>query len=489
MFRKTHTPRVVTAAFVAVLLAAFPIGNVDAKGKKDDPKIEATFIDVADGSLYTVVDQIGARDLWERGITGEGVNVAVIDTGVSPVSALAGDGKIVASVDLSNEYDDPTAAHLDSYGHGTHIAGIIAGNDPAGDPSTSAANPDQFFGIAPDAGIVSVKVGGRDGNTSILQVVAGVDWVVDHADELNVHIINLSYSSGSPLEYELDPLTFALERAWQNGIVVVISAGNDGKHADRLASPAIDPYFIAVAGAEFDDKKDEFTVPDWATRGDKNRIPDVAAPGASIESLRVPGSFIDENSPSGFVDERLFRGSGSSQSAAVVSGAAALLLDDRPGLSPDDVKELLMSATTDTRHSDTDYLGNGVIQLAGLPDVQVSGEVQQWTVATGFWSIADFVIDETDKKNEEQNAALTESETEWLGARWSGARWSDAQWSGARWSGGEWMGARWSGAHWSGARWSSEEWSGARWSGARWSGEEWSGARWSGARWSEASWS
>ncbi|MFK7916717.1 MAG: S8 family serine peptidase [Ilumatobacter sp.] len=484
MRRKSPSPRIATATIVAVALAAFPVGSIDAHDKEDDPKSDGTKAEVADGSLYSVVDQIGARELWTQGITGHGVNVAVIDTGVSPVPALAGEGKLIASVDLSNEYGDPDARHLDSYGHGTHIAGIIAGNDPAGDPSTAADNPDQFFGVAPDAGIVSVKVGGRDGNTSILQVVAGVDWVVDHADELDIDIINLSYSSGSPLEYELDPLTFALERAWQSGIVVVTSAGNDGKKTDQLASPAIDPYLVAVGGAEFDEKKDDFKVPKWATKGDEDRVPDVAAPGVSIESLRVPGSFVDLNNPGGFVNDQLFRGSGSSQSAAVVSGAAALLLDDRPGLSPDQVKELLMTDTTKTGTKEDDFLGNGVIQLAGLPGVAVSGAVQQWTVATGLWSIADFVIDETDKKNEEQNAALASSDVEWLGAQWSGARWSGGQWSDAQWSGAQWSGAQWSGGEWMGA-----QWSGAQWSGAQWSGEEWSGARWSGARWSEASWS
>ena len=334
-----------TRALVGTLVAAAVVvgagmAPVDAKGKKDKKKSgKAPAVEVADGSLYSVVDQIGARDLWEDGYTGEGVNVAVIDTGVAPVEALA--DEVVATVDLSSDAGDPALRYLDSYGHGTHMAGIIAGKTPGADPAQAAGHPEWFLGVAPDAGIVSVKVGGYDGAVDVSQVIAGVDWVVDHADQLDIDVISLSYSSGSTLPYEEDPLAFAVERAWNAGIVVVVSAGNDGEKAKQLSAPAYDPFVIAVAGAEREKKG--FAFARWTSSGDGERNPDVTAPGTSIESLRVPGSYIDQEHPEGYVDEQLFKGSGSSQAAAVVAGGVALLLDARPDLTPDEIKSLLMS--------------------------------------------------------------------------------------------------------------------------------------------------
>ena len=150
--------------------------------------------DLSLGSMYRVVDQIGARSLWDQGFTGTGVNVAVIDTGVAAVEPLTAPGKLAAVVDLSSEQSDPSTAHVDSFGHGTHIAGIIAGRQPGSDPAQSADHPEWFMGVAPDAGIVSVKVAGRDGEVSLASLVTGIDWVVAHADELDIRVLNLAFN-------------------------------------------------------------------------------------------------------------------------------------------------------------------------------------------------------------------------------------------------------------------------------------------------------
>ncbi|MEI7547387.1 MAG: S8 family serine peptidase, partial [Actinomycetota bacterium] len=153
------------------------------------------------GSMFRVVNQIGARELWKHGITGQGINVAVIDTGVAPVAELRSADKVVAVADLSAEAAVPEATYLDTYGHGTHIAGIIAGKTPGADPAQAAQHPEWFMGVAPDAGIVSVKVADNTGAADISQVIAGVDWVVDHAATLHIRVLNLSYTSHSPLPY------------------------------------------------------------------------------------------------------------------------------------------------------------------------------------------------------------------------------------------------------------------------------------------------
>ena len=118
------------------------------------------------------------------------------------------------------------------------------------------------MGVAPDAGLVSVKVGDNTGAIDVTQMIAAVDWVTEHADELDIRVLNLAYSSGSLLPYRADPLAAAVERAWRAGIVVVVAAGNGGNDANRLASPARDPYVIAVGGGAADDATD-CVVPSW----------------------------------------------------------------------------------------------------------------------------------------------------------------------------------------------------------------------------------
>ena len=140
--------------------------------------------------------------------------MAVIDTGVAPVAALS--PNVVALVDLSAEAGIDEARFIDTFGHGTHMAGIIAGATPGADPAQAAAHPEWFMGVAPRAGIVSVKVADNTGAVDITQVIAGVDWVTDHAAELNIKVLNLSYSSGSTLPSTTDPLAYAVERAWRS---------------------------------------------------------------------------------------------------------------------------------------------------------------------------------------------------------------------------------------------------------------------------------
>jgi serine protease AprX len=485
----------VISATLLLALSATPTTSAFA-GSKGDAK-PSTSVGLPLGSMYNVVDQIGARKLWQQGITGTGVNVALIDTGFAPVQDLMDSGRVVSAVDLSSESNIPEARFVDNYGHGTHMAGIIAGRTPGADPKVAAQHPEWFLGVAPDAQIISVKVADNAGGADISQVIAGVDWAVDNAEALQIKVINLSYASGSALPYNTDPLTFSLERAWQAGIVVVVAAGNDGRGSNMLASPALDPYVIAVGAVEAKGNGN-FKVPVWASSGDGVRNPDLAAPGAHIDSLRAPLSRIDMTHPEGYVDEFLFRGSGSSQAAAVVSGAVALLLDAYPNLTPDQVKELLKDNTTKASPSKPRISGNGVVQV----DKAVKAARHDVDAATQTWAPSDgsglleaargplhMMIN-----GEPIVGEVTVLGTDWKGAGWIGVRWSNQTWDGVRWSGGTWMGdawtnAQWTGVRWSGVRWSDLAWDGVRWSGVRWSGGTWDGVRWSGVRWSADAWS
>ena len=330
---RTGRSRFTTIAVSALLLTLAPgLAVSAAKGRNGNSTTiddttgvsSATLVDAGDGitSLAEITSQVGADDLWAAGYTGAGIDVAVIDTGVAPVAELSSTDVFVGP-DLSFEGGVDAVAGLDTYGHGTHIAGIIAGRTPGADPANP--QPGDFLGVAPDAGIVSVKVADNTGAVDVSQVIAAIDWVVQHRNsgDLNIRVLNLAYNTDSDQHYVDDPLSKAVENAWNHGIVVVVSAGNEGRSVWNLASPATNPHVLAVSSAELS-SWGYWGQPKWVPKG-RIRNPDVVAPGVSIASLRVPGSRIDTEHPEGRItgDDRLFLGSGTSQSTAVVRGRSS----------------------------------------------------------------------------------------------------------------------------------------------------------------------
>jgi serine protease AprX len=416
---------------------------------------------------------IGADDARARGITGVGIDIALIDTGVAPVPGI---GPTVNGPDLSFDSQVPGFEHLDAYGHGTHLAGIING-------SGSGVN-----GIAPGARVLNVKVGAANGATDVVQVIAAIDWVVQHQHDngLNVRVIALAYGTDGQQPYTLDPLAYAAEVAWRQGIVVVVAAGNTGQTAPSLNNPATDPFVIAVGAS---DTKGTYTSGDdvvapFSAWGSRDRGVDVLAPGRSVVSLRDPGSYIDVNHPEGREPDGLFRGSGTSQATAVVAGAVALMLENRPDLSPDQVKWLLRQTARPLPFSDPASQGAGEIDLrrASRPAPRDDRASQSWTPGTGTGSLE---AARGSVHVEMGGIALT-GETDIFGNPWNGQSWSGVSWSGVSWSGQSWSGQSWSGQSWSGQSWSGQSWSGQSWSGQSWSGQSWSGVSWSGQSWSGA---
>src|SRR3954453_2857676 len=334
------------------------------------------------GSLFTITNAIGAREVWGdkdaagRGVTGQGVMVAVLDSGVAAVPGLEAPGKVVRGPDLSLEANSDTVLGDDTYGHGTHMAGIIAGRDAVPtDPKTGALKADDAskqLGVAPGAQLLALKLASTDGSPDVSQVIAGLDWVAQHRFDngMNVRVVNLSFGTGSVQPYHPDPLAAAAENAWHAGLVVVVSGGNGGSAAGGLSDPAIDPYVLAVGSSDPNHKVtgwDHPRVADYSSRGTDERHVDLLAPGRSVVGLRDPGSYVDVNNPEGLVkgdaDARLFRGSGTSQAAAVVSGAAALLLQAYPQLTPDQVKAALVSTATEIKNAEPVDAGAGQLDV------------------------------------------------------------------------------------------------------------------------------
>ena len=450
------------------------------------------------GYWWNVATNTRLIDMWDAGYMGTGIDVAVIDSGVAPVPGLT--TNVINGPDLSFESQAPNLRHLDTYGHGTHMAGLIGGGiwttgKPTSTGKGSGANAmDQMFlGAAPMARIVSVKVASSDGATDVSQVLAAIDWIVEHknSDGLNIRVLNLSFGTDGVQDYMIDPLAYAVEVAWMHGIVVVVAAGNSGFGTPQLNNPAYDPYVIAVGAVDTrgtDDPSDD-VIPSWQSRGNAVRHPDIVAPGQSIISLRDPGSYVDEKHPyARLADLKYFKGSGSSQATAIVSGAVATLLQQRPELTPDQVKALLMKTATPLPNADQVAQGAGLVNLRAARDAHrrvYVNAVQTWPRSTGVGSLhlarGSVVVQDA--------GMMLEGEQDIFGDAWDGAAWATLSWNGTAWEGGSWLGRTWSGSCWCGESWAGRTWSGIDWTGRTWSGLEWTGRTWSGRTWSADGWS
>ncbi len=440
-----------------------------------EPVLE--LLPIGKGDLGLVAEAIRADKLHEKGITGQGIDIALIDSGVVPVGGLDSNN-ISFGPDLSFEADYAPVTNLDTFGHGTHMAGIMVASGEA-------------QGIAPGARVVSVKVADATGATDVSQVIAGIDWVVQNknTDGRNIRVLNLSFGTDAKQDYTLDPLAYAAEVAWHNGIVTVVSAGNHGDSLGRLANPAVSPWVIAVGATDTmgtattaDD-----TTPSWSAVGNRSRVADVAAPGRSIESLRSPGSFIDSTNPTAQLGVTLFKGSGTSQAAAVTSAAVALLLEARPELTPDQVKYVLRESAATIANNDTSRIGKGAIDVQGAVGFKVHHKhsVQKHENSDGSGSLHDargtsIVV----KDGVALTGEMTANGSTWAGSTWAGSTWAGSNWQGSTWAGSTWAGSTWAGSTWAGSTWAGSTWAGSTWAGSTWAGSTWaSTAFWAGLRW------
>ncbi len=443
-------------------------------------------------TMKQVRSSIGAETMWARGYTGQGVGIALVDTGVVPVPGLTS-GNVTNGADLSFEGQSAELRHLDTFGHGTHMAGIIAGRTPGG-----LLALDKFQGVAPDAQLTSLKLAASDGGVDVSQVVAAVDWVVEHRgdDPHNpIRVLNLSYGTDGIQGYQADPLTHAVENAWRAGIVVVVSGGNAGFGASKLNNPAYDPYVLAVGSADTggtSTTRDD-VVPAFSSRGDASRRVDVTAPGRSIVSLRNPGSYLDSAHPAARYGTGMFKGSGTSQSAAVVSGAVALLLEHRPNLTPDQVKALLRNTASPMPLADAAGRGAGGINLVAADTAPAPSAVQGFTPSTGTGSLeaargSSHVADGDVELTGERDILGPWDAATWARDSSAGDSWSDGTWNGRSWTSGCWCGDSWAGPAWEGRSWAGRSWAGRSWAGRSWAGRSWAGRSWAGEGWAGRSW-
>ncbi len=291
--------------------------------------------------------QVGAPIAWQHGLTGAGTTVAVVDTGIDAEHPdLA--GKTVAAADFSGEGDV-----VDRNGHGTHVASIVAG--------TGAASGGRYKGVAPDAKLVVAKVFDASGEGDTAQVMAGIDWVVAQGAK----IVNLSLGAGvsdgyDPLSQQLDTLSA------EKGTLFVVAAGNAGPGDRTVTTPGAAASALTVGALDRDNSLAWFS-----SRGPRLRDaavkPEIAAPGVGIAAARAAGTELGEP-----VDDFYTRLSGTSMATPHVAGAAAILLQQQPGLSGEALKNELVSTAKDVGLRWYEQ-GSGLLDIARAVTQESSG--------------------------------------------------------------------------------------------------------------------
>ncbi len=377
----------------------------------------------------------GANQLAGAGDTGQGTTVAILDTGIDG-SLPDFAGRLIGGADLSGG----SSPFTDGYGHGTFVAGLVAGN--------GASSNGQYVGEAPGANLVSIKVAGANGATSISTIIHGIDWAVNHQSQYGINVLNLSLGAMPTGPTATEPLDQAVEYAWNAGITVVVAAGNSGPFNGTITSPGDDPLVITT-GAFADNNSP--APANWAacpfssvgpTEYDGWLKPDLVAPGRSVVSLLDPGSTIATANPQAVVGTANFVGSGTSFSAAITSGAAALVLSANPGISPNAIKGRL--------------LGNAMPGELGNPFVEGHGFLNAYDAATGppmVYHQGPAALAEASSVPSSVSLSSAWGPSSWNPANWTGSAWDGSAWDGSSWTAGPWTGSSWTGSAWDGDLW------------------------------------
>jgi serine protease AprX len=344
------------------------------------------------------------------GVDGTGIGIAVIDSGVYQHDDLQSADMKSSRVVYSESFVPGDSSTNDAYGHGTHVAGILAGNghDSAG----------RFFGIAPNANIINLRVLDANGGGTDGQVIAGINRAVQLKSQYNIRVINISLGRPVYESYKLDPLCQAVEAAWKQGIVVVVAAGNMGRDNSfgeqgyaTIEAPGNDPNVITVGAmspqgtwARTDD-----IVASYSSKGpsllDHVLKPDIMAPGNKITSLLSPGSTLSTLAPASAVIKPtqlswlcdVFTGdtscgasspgaqylqlSGTSMATPVVAGGAALMIQSNPNLAPDTIKVRMM------RSAWKGYPAHGNSHARDVKGNDYMSQYDAFTIGTGYFDV------------------------------------------------------------------------------------------------------
>jgi serine protease AprX len=421
------------------IVADNPVYGVDYQSSMD-------ITNLAIGLSHVAAPKDGGPD-------GSGVSVAVLDSGVDTNTDLP-DSRIVGWKDFVNGKRKP----YDDAGHGTFVAGLVAGDGSASLPLENGGYATtQYRGVAPGADIVGIKVLDQFGQGRTSGIVAGIAWAIAHKDQYNIRVLNMSVG-GDPLgPVSEDPIAQAVEAAWHAGIVVVCAAGNNGDFGPGgIDSPGNDPQVITVGSTDTQQTADtgDDAVTSYSSQGptvfDDIAKPDLVAPGNRVISLREKNSYIDKTYPQNLIPVSSYAPdapsrtrsdylmlSGTSTSTPVVSGAVALMLQQDPTLTPDDVKVRLMDSA--------DAIPGATLGQEGAGKLDVPAALTDTAHATGPALSADL-----------GDPTVT------LGPD-AAARWADYCWSKYAWTKYKWTKYAWTKYAWTKYAWTKYAWTKYAW--------------------------
>jgi serine protease AprX len=388
----------------------------------NEPTIVDSFVDGSQQvNAYNQV--IGATQLWNttNKLQGKGITIAVVDSGVYKTQDIS--GRIKVNVNFNRSYHDG----VDRYGHGTFVAGVIAGN--------GSRSKGKYIGVAPKATLLNVRIADDQGMMYESDVIASLQWVFDNKDKYHIRVVNLSLNASVAQSYHTSPLDAAVEVLWFNGIVVVASAGNNG--TSTLYPPANDPFIITVGAT--DDKRtatiSDDTIASFSAYGVAESgfaKPELVAPGRMIVGLLPENDKLSMGMghPSYRLDTTYFKMSGTSVSAPMVSGAVAILLQDEPNLTPDQVKYRLM-ATANKKWAGYDAS----------------------TAGAGYLDVYSAVYATT---SESANTGLLPSELLFTSS--DTVAWGSVNWNSVNWNSVNWNSVNWNSVNWNSVNWNSDYW-------------------------------
>lgn len=386
---------------------------------------------VSTSNLKNVYNRaVNLPNVWSQGYQGSTIGVAVVDSGITSNMDLLNNAmyRVVANVAFIDgyQYNGVNQLTVDGYGHGTHVAGIIGGNG-----INSYGN---YIGVAPKVKLINVKVSNDKGIGNITNVVNGLQWILKNKSTYNIRVVNISLNSTIQESYNTSPLDAAVEILWFNGIVVVVSAGNNGTAS--LYPPANDPFAITVGATDdkgttslSDDVVTGFSA--YGTTLDGVAKPDLVAPGRNIISVAADSySQMYMQHPTNVVSDFYFKMSGTSMSAPIVSGAIALLLQDEPNLTPDQVKYRLKATANKS--------WNGYSSTkAGAGYLDVYAALSNTSTASA-------------------NTNQPASRLLWTGSQ--PVTWSSINWNSVNWNSVNWNSVNWNSVNWNSVNWNSDYW-------------------------------
>jgi serine protease AprX len=391
--------------------------------------------------------------------------IAVVDSGIES-GRKDFSGRILAQVNLCSLAANSAG---DGRGHGTFVASIAAGS--AG----------RYAGSSPNAKLISLDVIDDSGMGLASDVIAAADWILENKNRFKIRVANFSLTGSTPSSFRFDPLDKAVESLWFSGIVVVTAAGNYGdQQPGVLFAPGNDPFVITVGANDVAGTVpvgDDYPAP-WSSHGstlDGFLKPEVSAPGRMLIGAVPPASTLARERPDRIVEPGYLAMSGTSFSAALVSGAAADILAMNPNWTPDQVKGALMRAARP--------LSLGRPFAAGMGEVSANASAHATDPPNPNSALNEFLIPDPNG-----GTIPVFDEATWTTAAWANPAWDAATWTTATWTTATWTTATWTTATWTTATWTTATWTTATWTTATWTTATWTTATWTTATWTTATW-